>query len=58
MAQYTYTKVEETIKKINYATWLTNLTASADTKIIFYQELPTVNDEEEIRIKVLIEVTS
>jgi len=57
MAQYTYTKVEETMKKVDYDTWLTNLTVSADTKMVFYQELPTV-DNEEVRVKVILEVIS
>jgi len=58
MANYTYRKVEQTINKTDYNTWLTNLTVSADTRIVYYQELPTVNDDDEIRIKVLLEVMS
>jgi hypothetical protein len=58
MANYAYTKIETTIKKVDYNTWLSNLTTTPDTRIIFYQELQAVNDEEEVRIKLLLEVMS
>ena len=58
MAQFTYTKIEETVAKADYNTWLTNLTSAADTRIIFYEELPTVDKLEEIRVKVILEVQS
>ena len=58
MAQFTYSKVEETIKKADYDTWLTNLTSAANTKIIFYQEGQAVDHIENIRVKVILEVSS
>ena len=56
MAQFTYSKVEETIKKADYDTWLTNLTSAADTRIVFYEEGQAVDHIEDIRVKVILEV--
>lgn len=58
MANYTYTRIEKTMNKTDYNTWLTNLTSAPDTKIVFYQEQPTIDEEDKIRVKVLLEVTS
>ena len=57
MAQFTYTKVEATVPKEDFDTWLTAQTTTADTRIIFYQELQAT-DNESTRIKLIIEVQS
>ena len=56
MATFEYTRILETVEKDNFDAWLTSLTAAADTRIIYYEEFQTVDSEEYIRAKIVLEV--
>ena len=55
MAAYTYERIEETMLKTDVAAWLNTLTTPTNTRITSYVEAPTVNQEDYIRIKILLE---
>ena len=55
MAVYTYERIEETMLKTEVAAWLNTLTSPSDKRITSYVEAPTVNQEDYIRIKILLE---
>ena len=56
MAQFTYTRIVETMKKTDYDAWLANLTSAVNTRIVFYEEKQAVDSIEDIKIKLLLEV--
>jgi hypothetical protein len=56
MAQFTYTRIDETMKKTDYDAWLTNLTSADNTRIIYYEEKQAVDSLDDIKIKLLLEV--
>ena len=56
MAAFAYTRIEETMLKSAFPTWLSALTTNVNTSIIFYEELPPVDPLLNIRVKIILQV--